>query len=280
MRKKISNIGKRAFLTMLVILLMVMVSFGSNFFVQNAKGDIAEGTIWDGVGSPGWLMGGTIMCTVGMKFEVTQPVIVDNLGVYRYSGQYPSSYYNIRLWDADQNILREVTNPSIPSQQWTWSSITPIDLDPGTYVISVGIYGYPAAYQCGDDNPGPTADGIIEPLNWCRLANSYNGYPSEDRSESIIPYIDIHYTYDVIEAIDELIDDVNALPPSVPQGVINGLISKLNQAKTFLTPPNIRLIPALRKLGDFRDQVVNCPHMTQDQKVPLIQAVDTIIALL
>jgi PKD repeat protein len=193
MRKKRYFIGRQMLLSLLVVFFMLAVSsFGSNLFVQNAKSEIADGTIWDGDTSYSWLMGGYPYVTVGMLFETNEEITIDELGVYRYA-YYADTYYNLRLWDASsESLLRSVDWPIIPDNTWTWFSIAPITVPPGEYVVSVGIYYY---FQAGDDNPGTTPDGVIEPLGWVRASGQYS-YPSEFMPHPIVPYVDIHYTYD------------------------------------------------------------------------------------
>jgi hypothetical protein len=147
------------------------------------------GNLWDEHYPGGWYMGGYYYGSVGMKFEVSRTITIDELGVCRY--YYPYQYYNIRLWDAGQNLLTQVSNPYVPYYSWRWFSISPITIPAGEYVISVGIRGY---YQYGDDNPGPSSDGIINPISWVRSSSQWS-YPNQDMGNNPIPMLDVEYTY-------------------------------------------------------------------------------------
>jgi hypothetical protein len=148
------------------------------------------GTVWDNK-YPGYVyLSAGYYGTVGMKFDVTKTVTIDELRICRY--YYPYQYYNIRLWDSGQNILREVINPFVPTYTWRAFSITPITITPGEYILSVGFRGY---YQYGDYNPGATDDDIIDPIEWVRALNNQNGYPSEDMGGTYIPFLDLQYSF-------------------------------------------------------------------------------------
>jgi hypothetical protein len=148
------------------------------------------GDIWAEDYPPGWYMYAGYYGTVGHKFSVSQTITIDELGACRL--YYPYQYYNIRLWTAGGSLLRSVSYPYIPYYSWRWFSISPITIPAGEYVVSVGFRGY---YQCGDDNPGLSADGIIEPLEWVRYYYSAWNFPSQSMGASPIPYVDFKYSY-------------------------------------------------------------------------------------
>jgi ketosteroid isomerase-like protein len=179
------------------------------------------GNLWNEDYPPYWYMGGYYYGTVGYKFDVTQTITIDELGACRY--YYPYQYYNIRLWTSGGSLLRQVSYPYIPYYSWRWFSISPITIPAGEYVLSVGIRGY---YQCGHDNPGPSADGIIDPIEWVRASGQYS-FPTQSMSTQIIPYIDMEYTYsylvpDVLEDTAEVFID-NVAPIAInPMALSSG----------------------------------------------------------
>jgi hypothetical protein len=147
------------------------------------------GDVWDGAGIYYYLSAGTYS-TQGMKFTANKDCEIDQLGFYRY--YYPTTIYNIRLWDDSGTMLAQVLYPSIPRYSWRWFSIPPVALSAGNdYIVSVGLY-----YYCtGNQNPGPTDDGYLDPQAWMYYYGSAWGFPGSQASTSIIPLTDVHYTY-------------------------------------------------------------------------------------
>jgi hypothetical protein len=177
------------------------------------------GNLWDERRNPTYYHYSYYYGTVGMPFRLSRSVTIDQLGMFRYS--YPYQYYNVRLWTGSGTLLRSVSNPYVPNNQWRWFSVTPITVGPGDYVVSVGFRGY---YQRGTNNPGTTADGVLEPLGWSRYPNSYTRFPSNFMSSSYCPFIDVEYAYtyqlpDVLEdAADVFVD--NSAPVAVNPQVV------------------------------------------------------------
>jgi hypothetical protein len=188
----------------------------------------SAGTIWDEKYPGGGYMEAGYYGAVGMKFEVSTTITIDELGVCR--SYYPYQYYNLRLWDpSTQTLLREVTDPSVPSYQWSWFPIAPITIPAGEYVLSVGFRGY---YQYGDDNPGATSDGIINPIEGVRSYNNYNAFPSQSMGGARIPFLDVKYngSYQIPDVIEDTADiwvdnvsptifDVTATPNPQYEGI-------------------------------------------------------------
>jgi hypothetical protein len=148
-----------------------------------------KGDIWDGANSTRYLSGGYYNAQ-GIKFRVHHDIIVDQIGYYRE--EYPSTIYNLRIWDSIGNILFQVVDVSIPMNSWGWFPVVPITLFAGNdYIISCGA----AQYQTGRENPGITADGVIEPLEWVYYSGSAWGYPGISVGTSPLPLVDIRYNY-------------------------------------------------------------------------------------
>jgi hypothetical protein len=150
-----------------------------------------DGNVWNELYPPGWYLGAGYYATHGMSFTVNEDLTVDQLGACRY--YYPYQYYNIRLWTVGGTLLSQVSYPYLPYYQWSWFNIAPVNLYGGNeYIVSVGIRGY---YQCGDDNPGTTADGMVTVNEWRYYPNSPYGFPSYSAGTNPIPLVDIHYSY-------------------------------------------------------------------------------------
>jgi hypothetical protein len=150
------------------------------------------GDIWANDWPAYWYMGGYYYCTIGHRITTHETLTITQLGAARY--YYPYYYYNIRLWNADTStLLRQVSYPYIPYYSWRWFNIAPITIPAGNYMLSVGVRGY---YQCGHDNPGTTADGMVTSEAWHRAYGQYS-YPSSEMGTNPIPYIDMKYTYSI-----------------------------------------------------------------------------------
>jgi hypothetical protein len=150
-----------------------------------------DGDIWDGAGIYWGLYQG-YYATHGIEFKVYEDVTIDQLGMYRYSSYYPNYIYNLRLWTDTGTMLAQVLYPSVPYYSWRWFNIPPVPLDKDeTYVVSVGV----RYYMGGQDNPGMTADGILEPLNWVYYYYNQWAFPSSTYGSNPLPLVDVHYTY-------------------------------------------------------------------------------------
>jgi hypothetical protein len=187
-----------------------------------------DGNVWQESYPPSWYLYAGYYATHGMKFTVNEDVTVDQLGACRY--YYPYQYYNIRLWTSGGTLLAQVSYPYLPRYQWSWFNIAPVNLYAGNqYIVSVGIRGY---YQSGEDNPGPTADGVVTPDEWVYYMNSPYGFPSNVYGTTPLPLVDIHYTYSYLIPlvyrdtadcfIDNLAPIVVAAQPTAPTGQEGG----------------------------------------------------------
>jgi hypothetical protein len=174
-----------------------------------------DGLIWD-YSDYGWYMYAGYYATHGLKFTVNQDVTIDQLGVFR--GYYPYQFYNLRLWTEGGTLLAQVSNPYVPYYSWRFFNIAPVDLYAGNnYIVSSGIRGY---YHMGEDNPGPTADGIIDPTHWMYYSGSPYAFPGGTAGTTVLPLIDVHYTYSY-EVPDTHIDTAEVFVDNVAPIAIN-----------------------------------------------------------
>jgi PKD repeat protein len=174
-----------------------------------------DGNIWNEKYPGSGYIGSNYYCTVGMKFEVSRTITIDDFGACR--NYYPYEYFNIRLWDAGQTLLSQVSNPIVANGTWSWFSISPVTIPAGEYVLSAGIRGY---YHYSDTNPGPTSDGIINPLSWVYSSSQWS-YPHQDMGANPIPFLDLNYSYsyqtpDILEDTTDI--HVENLAPTVDAG--------------------------------------------------------------
>jgi hypothetical protein len=120
------------------------------------------------------------------------------------------------LWTEGGTLLTQVTNPYVPQYSWRWFNVAPVTLTAGNnYIVSGGIRGY---YFMGEDNPGMTADGVIDPTDWMYYLNSPYGFPGSSAGSSPLPLVDIHYSYsyllpDVLtDTADVFVDNIAPIP--------------------------------------------------------------------
>ncbi|UCE74683.1 MAG: PKD domain-containing protein [Methanomassiliicoccales archaeon] len=155
--------------------------------------------------------------TIGLKFEIIDDIIVNQLVYFRQNSTHPIYFYNIRLWNEMGTILAQASNLIQPDHGWAGVSIPPITLNAGgTYIISAFVLG---SYYPGDDNPGISQDGRVNPTRWMR--GNGNSYPQIDVQEDVLPFLDIYYDYPTQEP-DVLLDYadvyVDNAAPSVDAG--------------------------------------------------------------
>jgi hypothetical protein len=146
------------------------------------------GDVWGGQ-SYNWYLYWQYSWSTGMRFTVNEDCTVTELGAYR--GYYPYGIYQLSLWTTGGTPLATVWYPYIPQYSWAWFPIMPVDLWAGNqYIVGMDFYGY---YAMGRDNPGPTADGVIDPDGWMY---GYSGTPPLMYSgSSPLPLCDIQYEY-------------------------------------------------------------------------------------
>jgi hypothetical protein len=153
-----------------------------------------------------WGIFGYSRTTWGWQFDVNEDITVDKLAAFVDIYGYPSTYYNLRLWDDTPSVIAYINNPSRPStNNWRWYDLTtPVDLDGGrTYTITTYIYStYGYMPTCNVNDVGPTPDGVVEPGG--RYYGRGNVYPTNS-----FPYgyqmIDFHYerTYPVPNVLED-----------------------------------------------------------------------------
>jgi hypothetical protein len=182
--------------------------------------------IWDEPTGPGvYYYTGYSYRTFGLRFQVHTTTTIEEIGYYRHYSTRPYWFYNCRIW-TDTGGLIHSTNLYSSDQpgtySWNYKSISPVTLTPGIYRASVYVRGY--AYY-GDDDPGITPDGVIEPVDW-RHGYS-NSFPSYYISSSVMPWIDLQYGYTVMEpdvgvdTAEVFVDNVAPIPIN-PMSVSSG----------------------------------------------------------
>ena len=84
-------------------------------------------------------------CSMGYRFQVTQPVTIEALGAFSYSGvPLNSSSHQVSIWDGNgaEQATASVSGSSTAVTSasglgdWVFSSIAPVTLAPGSYVIA------------------------------------------------------------------------------------------------------------------------------------------------
>jgi hypothetical protein len=127
--------------------------------------------------------------TWGWQFEVTKDSQADQIGAW--FGVYPDFYYNFRIWDDTPTVIAEVLSPTMSYGDWTWHSITPVDLYAGTtYTITYYLYALYGFSPTNTNPGGPTSDGIVVPGS--AFSDWGNVYPTTPFSQR--PAVDFHYT--------------------------------------------------------------------------------------
>jgi parallel beta-helix repeat protein len=155
---------------------------------------LVEGTVLDEAYFQHWLIqGGSTYITWGWKFEVNVDCTVNQLGASKFFS-LPNNYYNIRIWDSTSTLLGQLSNPIVPDKSWTWFDIIPIALFAGGIYYITAYMKTVDGYMVAVDNPGPTDDGVINPIK--SVWGSGNIFPSMDYGSTPLPMIDIRYSYD------------------------------------------------------------------------------------
>ncbi len=80
---------------------------------------------------------------VGWQFEVTQSVAISALGVWDEDGNGLDFSHQVGLWTLDETLIRAATvdntstpaGSTFPGGRWLFTAITPVVLDPGSYVL-------------------------------------------------------------------------------------------------------------------------------------------------
>jgi hypothetical protein len=147
--------------------------------------------------------------TWGLEFAVYADCTVDQLGYFR---TYAPTVYNQKLWDMDGNLLGVVPYPPYASYDWGWGNIKDpadpfgpditVDLEAGkNYIVSAYIYYSDGRYP-KNDNPGPTPDGVMEPIqNWFNTGG--DSFPGVYERTGDVCLLDVHYTSSVPDAAED-----------------------------------------------------------------------------
>jgi len=201
--------------------------------------------------------------TAGVKFETKNEITLHQLGLFNNSY---SQIYNLRLWDAStQSLLRQVSNPDVPQNEWKWFDMAPIRVPGGNYVVSVGYNG--TSVPCVS-NPGETPDGMIEPREFSYNSNGPYSFPSYSHGSSILPLVDIRYdyTYQVPETIDDYADVhvLNVAPtPNAGSDITIMVGDKVDFLGSFTDPGIDDTHDILWNFGDgfFASGILNPSHV-------------------
>ncbi|UCF07338.1 MAG: hypothetical protein JSW28_06695, partial [Thermoplasmata archaeon] len=130
--------------------------------------------------------------TFGIRLQVYQTITVDQIGYYRHSNSRPYYFYNCRIWTDTGGLMysQDLGSPDQPGEySWHFKDISPLTLTPDKYIVSVYVRGY--AYH-GIQNPGPTPDGIIDPMGFYQGYG--NSFPNNFVGTDFVPFVDIRYS--------------------------------------------------------------------------------------
>ena len=106
-----------------------------------AQPSFAQTPLIDFTGGVGGVIG--VASTRGFTFDVTTPTTIGGLGFFDTNNHVLGRTYDVGLWDSSGTLLASTTignaSTSIASTsslgQWLENSITPLVLNPGTYVL-------------------------------------------------------------------------------------------------------------------------------------------------
>lgn len=110
----------------------------------------------------------------GIEFTVAAPLFVDGLGYFDLGADGLVEDRRVGLWDADQNLLREVVVTSASTAlasasslgQWLVTQMVPVTLAPGTYRLA----GEVGSGKDGAESNAPSEDRIATAVE---LADGY-----------------------------------------------------------------------------------------------------------
>jgi hypothetical protein len=140
-------------------------------------------------------IGSSIYKTVGMKFCANSPIIINQLGIYNDADDPYILIFNVRLWTQSGKLVQSFIYPIAPAGSWTWFDIVPLSVDTDEcYIVTMGFNGELVATQ---DNPVTSNDGKVETQDFLLLDGTPFGFPTSSYSTSILPMVDIGYSYSI-----------------------------------------------------------------------------------
>lgn len=119
-------------------------------------------------------------CSMGYRFQVTQPVTIEALGAFNYSTlPLNNSSHQVSIWNASSALqaTASVTGSSTAVTSasglgsWVFSPITPVTLAPGSYVIAT-FYANTQTEGFLSAASAITAPGIVMGLPLQSFSNS------------------------------------------------------------------------------------------------------------